>query len=92
MHEEDTMRSELVFRALSHVSNRFLLTRLAAKATRQFHRPSSRIQETMDEVFVHFGHANPIAVVPEASNVQPLRRAEDPKTKLRYTNEDRSAA
>ena len=30
------MRSELMFGAMTYVSNRFLLTRLASKATRRF--------------------------------------------------------
>jgi hypothetical protein len=39
------MRSELAFNAMACVSNRFLVTKLASKATRKFHRPNSRIQE-----------------------------------------------
>jgi hypothetical protein len=57
----DTMRSDLVYGATIHVSNRFLLTQLAAKATRKLHRPNTRIQETMNEVFLRFSQANPIA-------------------------------
>jgi hypothetical protein len=48
------MRSDLIFDAMAHVSNRFLLTKLASKATRKFHRPNTRIQDTMNDVFVHF--------------------------------------
>jgi len=55
------MRSELVFEAMTHVSNRFLLAKVASKATRKLHRPNSRIQETMNDVFVRFSYANPIA-------------------------------
>jgi hypothetical protein len=54
------MRSELIFGAIAHVPNRFLLTKLAAKATRKFHRPNTRIQETTNEVFVHFSRSSPI--------------------------------
>jgi hypothetical protein len=86
------MRSELVFGALAHVSNRFLLTRVAARATRKFHRPNTRIQETMDEVFVRFGQANPLAVIRETNNVEPLRCVKKVETKSRYTHEDRSVA
>jgi hypothetical protein len=57
----DTMRSDLVFGATTHVSNRFLLTKLAAKATRKLHRPNSRIQETMNDVLLRFSQANPAA-------------------------------
>nr|WP_251106630.1 DNA-directed RNA polymerase subunit omega [Alloacidobacterium dinghuense] len=69
------MRSELVFGAMTHVSNRFLLTKLAARATRKLHRPNTRIQETMNDVLVRFSHANPLGGVPHTGNVQRFRRA-----------------
>lgn len=72
------MRSDLVFGAMTHVSNRFQLTRLAAKATRQLHRPNTRIQETMNDVLIRFSQANPSADeagVPNTGNAQPIRRA-----------------
>jgi hypothetical protein len=97
--EENTMRSELVFGALTHVSNRFLLTRLAAKATRKFHRPSTRIQETMDDIFTRFGHVNPLPVIREGNNVRLHRGATNTElgatnTELtaRYTHHGRSVA
>ena len=55
------MRSELIFGAMANVSNRFLLTKLASKATRRFHRPHSRIQETTNAVLVRFCAMNPMA-------------------------------
>jgi hypothetical protein len=67
---EGTMRSELVFGATTYVSNRFLLTRVAATATRRFHRQNARIQDTVNEVFERFARANPLAGVPYASNLQ----------------------
>ena len=66
------MRSELVFGAMEQVSNRFLLTKLASKATRKFHRPNTRIQETANEVFERFGRSSPI------SKVRYISRAEQP--------------
>jgi hypothetical protein len=63
MPPEDTMRSELVFRAMTYDSNRSLLTKVAAKATRKFHRPNTRTQDTTNEVLGRFRHANPLAVV-----------------------------
>jgi hypothetical protein len=69
------MRSELVFGAMTHVPNRFLLTKLAARATRKLHKPNTRIQETVNDVLVRFSRAEPIARVPDIGNVQPLRRA-----------------
>ena len=68
------MRSELVFGAMTYVSNRFLLTRVAAKATRKFHRPNTRIQDTANEVFERFRHANPLAVMSSNGNLQSFPR------------------
>jgi hypothetical protein len=70
------MRSELVFGALAHVPNRFLLTKLAARATRKFHRPSARVEETVTEVLRRFKQVSPIARTQEFSNVQLFRRVE----------------
>ncbi|HET7104158.1 MAG TPA: DNA-directed RNA polymerase subunit omega [Terracidiphilus sp.] len=53
------MRSDLVFGALSHVSNRYQLCQLASKATRKLHKPNSRLQDTTNEVLVRFRHSNP---------------------------------
>jgi hypothetical protein len=69
------MRSKLIFRAMTQVSNRFLLVRLASRATRALHRPNSRIQETMNDVFVRFSHANPRARVLDTDTVQLFDRA-----------------
>lgn len=44
------MRSDLVFEALHTLRNRYMLCQIASKATRQFHRPATRIQETMNNV------------------------------------------
>lgn len=57
------MRSELVFDAVRHVSNRYLLVRAAAKAIRKLHRPDTRIAETANEVFARFGHDNPLVAL-----------------------------
>jgi len=44
------MRSELVFEAVHTLRNRYTLCQLASKATRKFHRPNTRIQDTTNEV------------------------------------------
>ncbi len=44
------MRSNLVFEALHTLQNRYMLCQLASKATRRFHKPNTRIQETMNDV------------------------------------------
>jgi hypothetical protein len=53
------MRSDLVFGALSHVSNRYQLCQLASKATRMLHKPTTRLQDTTNEVLVRFHSTNP---------------------------------
>jgi hypothetical protein len=53
------MRSDLVFGALSHVSNRYQLCQLASKATRKLHKPSTRLQDTTNEVLGRFQTTNP---------------------------------
>jgi hypothetical protein len=55
------MRSQLTFDAMKHVPSRFLLAKLTAMATRRFHRPGTRVQETTNEVLERFTHANPLA-------------------------------
>lgn len=53
------MRSDLVFGALSHVSNRYQLCQLASKATRKLHKPNTRVQDTTNEVLGRFQTSNP---------------------------------
>jgi len=62
------MRSELVFRATTNLSNRYLLVRAAAQATRKFHRPNTRMADTTNEVLEWFGRVDPLAM--PASNVR----------------------
>lgn len=52
------MRSNLVFGALNPVQNRYMLCQLVSKATRKFHRPTTRIQDTMNDVLDRFHSAN----------------------------------
>jgi len=58
------MRSDLVFGALSHVSNRYQLCQLASKATRKLHKPNTRLQDTTNEVLDRFRFTNPGTLVP----------------------------
>jgi hypothetical protein len=72
------MRSDLVFGALAHVSNRYQLCQLASKATRMLHRPNTRVQDTANDVLARFHTINPGTLAPiEASASQPVeeRRA-----------------
>ena len=69
------MRSDLVFGALSHMSNRYQLCQLASKATRKLHKPNTRLQDTTNEVLVRFHHTNPGSVLPGATTaVQPIEQ------------------
>jgi hypothetical protein len=69
------MRSDLVFRALSQVSNRYQLCQLASKATRKLHKPNTRLQDTTNEVLNRFHVANPEAEgAVEAPAAQPVER------------------
>jgi hypothetical protein len=63
------MRSDLVFGALSHVSNRYQLCQLASKATRKLHKPTTRLQDTTNEVLARFHGSNPAAPTTAASPV-----------------------
>jgi DNA-directed RNA polymerase subunit K/omega len=69
------MRSDLVFGALSHVSNRYQLCLLASKATRKLHKPNSRLQDTTNEVLGRFQTTNPVAAASmEVAADQPEER------------------
>ena len=48
------MRSDLIFGALTHVTNRYQLCQLASKATRKLHKPNTRLQDTTNEVLGRF--------------------------------------
>ncbi|MGA2888530.1 MAG: DNA-directed RNA polymerase subunit omega [Terracidiphilus sp.] len=72
------MRSDLVFGALSHVSNRYQLCQLASKATRKLHKPNTRLQDTTNEVLCRFQTTNPgsaTAFEPSAEQPVETRRA-----------------
>lgn len=71
------MRSNLVFGALSPVRNRYMLCQLVSKATRKFHRPTTRIQDTMNDVLTRFSTADEADRVRGGSEelAQPHRQA-----------------
>jgi hypothetical protein len=53
------MRSDLVFGAVSNVANRYQLCQLVSKATRKLHKPTTRLQDTTNEVLVRYHSTNP---------------------------------
>jgi hypothetical protein len=72
------MRSDLIYDALDTVRNRYLLCQLISKATRKFHKPNTRVQETMNDVLVRVGNAHQANSVIEVATVkvaEPQRRA-----------------
>jgi hypothetical protein len=71
------MRSDLIYDALDTVRNRYLLCQLISKATRKFHKPNTRVQETMNDVLVRVGKAEANDVIEPAAIqlAEPQRRA-----------------
>src|SRR5438128_674328 len=53
-NQEGRMRSELIFKAIAHVPNRYLLVRLLAKGTRKMHKPNTRVEDTTNLVLGRF--------------------------------------
>ena len=56
------MRSDLIFGALTHVSNRYQLCQLASKATRKLHKPNTRLQDTTNDVLDRFRDTVPMSL------------------------------
>ena len=72
------MRSDLIYESLKPVTNRYMLCQLVSKATRKFHKPNTRIQDTMNDVLVRVGKAEePESVISVAAETvaEPQRRA-----------------
>jgi len=64
------MRSDLIFGALTHVTNRYELCQLASKATRKLHKPNTRLQDTTNEVLDRFKDTVPMDANGSAPAVQ----------------------
>ena len=71
------MRSDLIFGALTHVTNRYKLCQLASKATRKLNKPNTRLQDTTNEVLDRFKDTIPMNISAEAEEIllTPERRA-----------------
>jgi hypothetical protein len=59
------MRSDLVYEALHTMRNRYMLCQVASKATRKFHRPNTRIPDTMNDVLNKIADSNRQEVMSE---------------------------
>jgi len=69
------MRSNMVFQSLHTLQNRYMLCQLASKATRRFHRPNTRIQDTMNQVLGRIAGADEREqVLSEPENVAEAQR------------------
>ncbi len=68
------MRSHKVFEALHTVQNRYMLCQLASKATRKFHKPNTRIQETTNEVLNRIADGERKTVLAEPVNASEAQR------------------
>ncbi len=68
------MRSDVVFEALQNIQNRYMLCQLASKATRKFHRPNTRIQETMNDVLGRVSSSERAQVFAESEVLPEVRR------------------
>jgi hypothetical protein len=53
------VRSELVFAAKCTLPNRYVLCRVLSTATRKFHRPKTRVEDTTDEVLRRIAASEP---------------------------------
>ncbi len=67
-------RSDRVFDALHTLRNRYMLCQLASKATRKFHKPNTRIQETMNEVLARIAKSERQEILAEPENVNEAQR------------------
>jgi hypothetical protein len=68
------MRSNLVFEAVHTLRNRYMLCQLASKATRRFHRPATRIQDTTNEILNKIASSDRDSVVLEPVNANEGQR------------------
>ncbi len=73
------MRSELIFGALTHISNRYQLCQLASKATRKLHKPNTRLQDTMNDVLLRFRETSPAAAAAPSSRHEPISIPQHPQ-------------
>jgi hypothetical protein len=68
------VRSELVFDAVHTLRNRYMLCQLASKATRKFHRPNTRIQDTTNDVLQRIADSERQNVVVEPETATEAQR------------------
>ena len=70
------MRSDLIFGALTHVTNRYQLCQLASKATRKLHKPNTRLQDTTNDVLERFKDTVPMNDTDDAGEANEVLNTE----------------
>lgn len=68
------MRSNLIYGALTPVKNRYMLCQLVSKATRKFHRPATRVQDTVNDILQTFAVSSQPEHVMASEQVAKLAR------------------
>lgn len=66
------MRSELVYSAGIQIQNRFLLSSVVMRAVKRLHVPSTRVEDTANQVFTDIAVGTYIDVKVPAIQPQPL--------------------
>ena len=68
------MRSDKVFEALHTLQNRYMLCQIASKATRKFHKPNTRIQDTTNDVLNRISDNDRDRIMSEPANASEAQR------------------
>jgi len=68
------MRSDKVFGALHTLQNRYLLCQVASKATRKFHKPNTRVEDTTNDILKRICTADRANVLAEPVNASDAQR------------------
>ena len=69
------MRSEMVFAAEHRLPDRYMLCRVLATATRKFHKPATRIEDTTDAMLRRIANANAAALWLDSATIVQLEEA-----------------
>jgi len=70
----EVMRSDKVFEALHTLQNRYMLCQIASKATRKFHKPNTRIQDTTNDVLNRISDNERANVMADPVNAKEAQR------------------
>ena len=70
------MRSEMVFAAEHRLPDRYMLCRVLATATRKFHKPATRIEDTTDAMLRRIAKADAAALWLDSDTIVQLELEE----------------